>query len=147
MSGQYCSRRLCVNSNRAKKCSDGENIVIFESFEASPSSEDVLTAEDALRWDFPGRAAEISLDEFLNESFQRNLAAFLEQASVESLERFAARSVKAQTSVIEARDTANPALITQMLMPLLEAIGSSIDVPRLQKRVRDDVNIDNADFP
>lgn len=49
--------------------------------------------------------------------------------------------------VIEARDTANPALITQMLMPLLEAIGSSADVARLEKRVRDDVNIENAEFP
>ena len=71
---------------------------------------------------------------------------FLEQADVESLKRFAARSVKAKTSIIEARDTVNPALITQMLMPLLEAIESSIDVPRLEKRVRNDVNIENAEF-
>lgn len=123
------------------------NTVIFESYEVSPSSEDVLAAENALRWNFPGRAAEISLDEFLNESFQKHLASFLEQASMEPLVRFAAHSVKAKVSVIETRDTINPALITQMLMPLLEAIGSPVDVPRLEKRVRDDVNIDNAELP
>jgi Protein of unknown function (DUF3638) len=64
-----------------------------------------------------------------------------------SLKRFQARSAKAKVSVIEVRDTTDPALVTQMLMPLLEAVGSSIEVPRLRKRVRDDVNIQNAEFP
>ena len=121
--------------------------VIFEAFEASPSSADVLAAENALQWDFPGRAAEIPLDEFFKESFQESLATFLEQASMESVNRFEARSAKAKASVIETRDTTDPALVTQMLMPLLEALGSSIDVPRLRKRVRDDVNIQNAELP
>jgi len=66
---------------------------------------------------------------------------------MESLERFRARSSKAKTSVVEARDTTDPAIVTQMLMPLLEAVGSSIDVPRLRKRVRDDVNIQDAKSP
>ena len=116
-------------------------------FEASPSSAHVLAAANALQWDFPGRAAEISFDEFLNESFQESLATLLEQASVESLKRFEAHTVKAKTSVVETRDTTDPALVTQMLMPLLEAIGSSVDVPRLRKRVRDDINIRNAERP
>ncbi|MAD87212.1 MAG: hypothetical protein CL912_29995 [Deltaproteobacteria bacterium] len=60
---------------------------------------------------------------------------------MESLKRFEARSAKANMSVIEARDTTDPALVTQMLMPLLEAVGSPVNVPRLRKRVRDDVNI------
>ena len=66
---------------------------------------------------------------------------------MESLKRFEARSAKAKASVIEARDTTDPALVTQMLMPLLEAVGSSVDVPRFRKRVRDDVNIQDAEFP
>ncbi|KAF8867182.1 hypothetical protein BDZ45DRAFT_609382 [Acephala macrosclerotiorum] len=126
---------------------DRVDTVIFEAFEASPSSEDVLAAENALQWDFPGRAVEIPFDEFLKESFQESLATFLEQASMESLRRFEARSAKAKVSVIEARGTTDPALVTQMLMPLLEAVGSSVDVPRIRKRVRDDVNIQNAELP
>jgi Protein of unknown function (DUF3638) len=66
---------------------------------------------------------------------------------MESLNRFEARSTKAKTSIIEARDTTDPALVTQMLMPLLEAVGSAVDVPRLRKRVRDDVNIQKAELP
>ena len=34
-----------------------------------------------------------------------------------------------------------------MLIPLLEGVGSSVEVPRLRKRVRDDVNIQNAESP
>lgn len=49
------------------------------------------------------------------------LATFIEQAGAESLERFQAHSRKAKVSVAEVRDTADPALITQVLSPLLEA--------------------------
>jgi Protein of unknown function (DUF3638) len=87
------------------------------------------------------------LNEFLQESFGESLATFLEQASMESLERFKAHSIKAKASVIEARDTTDPALITQMLMPLLEAVGSFVDVPRIRKRVRDDCNIHDSELP
>ncbi|KAM3084368.1 hypothetical protein ACMFMG_001526 [Clarireedia jacksonii] len=126
---------------------DGRDTVIFEAFEASPSAEKVLAAENSLQWDFPGRAAQIPMEEFLKEPFRESLATFLEQASIESLSRFQAYSFKAEESVIESRDTTDPALITQMLLPLLEAVGSSVDVPRLRKRVRDDINIQNAEYP
>ncbi|TGO44474.1 hypothetical protein BCON_0512g00030 [Botryotinia convoluta] len=126
---------------------DNKDTVIFEVFEASPSSEHVLATQNALQWVFPGRAVSIPFDEFLKESFQDSLASFIEQASTESLSRFVARSDKAEVSVVEARGTTDPALIVQMLMPLLEAIGSSVEVPRLRKRVRDDVNFNNTEFP
>jgi hypothetical protein len=61
-----------------------------------PSSEYVLAAENALQWDFPGRAVEIAFDEFLKESFRESLVTFLEQASMESLKRFEAHSAKAK---------------------------------------------------
>lgn len=76
-----------------------------------------------------------------------SLATFIEQAGAESLERFQAHSRKAKVSVAEVRDTADPALITQVLLPLLEAIGSSVDVPKLRKRVRDDVSFHKALLP
>ncbi|RYP56983.1 hypothetical protein DL769_009768 [Monosporascus sp. CRB-8-3] len=154
LSGQTLNQLLILHvaeQNAAilirRHVSDRLDTVIVEAFEASPTSEDVLAAGNALLWDFPGRAAEIPSDEFLTEAFQQSLAAFLEQASMESLERFEARSVKANFSVIEARNTTHPALITQMLMPLLEALGACASVPRLRKRVRDDVNIQNAELP
>lgn len=63
------------------------------------------------------------------------------------MKRFAARSDKAKASVIEPRDTADPAIVTQLLMPVLEAIGYSVDATKIRKRVRDDVNMQTAEFP
>lgn len=68
---------------------------------------------------------------------------------MEPLKLFQPHIVKAQISVVESRDTCSPALVTHLLIPLLESIGCSgdKDAPRLRKRVRDDVNIDVAELP
>ncbi|KAK3947939.1 hypothetical protein QBC32DRAFT_382607 [Pseudoneurospora amorphoporcata] len=121
--------------------------VIFEAFEASPSLEAVLGAKNALLCDFPGRAAQIPASEFQNDSFRTSLALFLEKASIETLNGLNARAVKKQTAVIETRDTADCALVSQMLMSLLIAIGGPVSTLRFRKRVRDDVNFDNAKKP
>ena len=127
--------------------SNGQQYVIFEAFEASAVSEEVLAAPQALQWDFPGRSARIPLADFADEQFQESLAVFLEQASMESLHNLQAQTQKANVSVIEERDTTDPALITQMLLPLLEAMGNTFQSPTLRKRVRDDVNFGDADIP
>ncbi|KAI1370598.1 hypothetical protein F4677DRAFT_437927 [Hypoxylon crocopeplum] len=126
---------------------NGQDRVIFESFEASAISEKVLAAGHALQWDFPGRSAQLPLSDFADESFQECLASFLEQASMESLYSLRASAQKANVTVIESRDTTDPALITQMLIPLLEAMGDHFQAPILRKRVRDDVNITEGDLP
>ncbi|KAI0444448.1 hypothetical protein F4803DRAFT_249140 [Xylaria telfairii] len=131
---------------RRDKTEDGE-FVVFESFEASAISCKVLAAGHAMRWDFPGRSARIRLDDFSEDSFQECLSTFLEQASLESLYYLQASARKAGVTVGEIRDTTDPALITQMLMSLLEAVGSHYQAPVLRKRIRDDVNLTGTDLP
>jgi hypothetical protein len=92
-----------------------------------------------LQWDFPGCAVTIPITTFNDSSFQHQLATFLEKASTESIKRFAARANKAGTFAIESRDTVDPALITQLLMTILEANGTRVFPPLLKKRVRDEV--------
>jgi hypothetical protein len=77
------------------------------------------------------------------------VAEFLEKGSIESLKDFQAHTTKAQTSIAESRDTASPALVTHLLIPLIEAIGSpaNANIPRLRKRMRDDVNLEAVEFP
>ncbi|MCJ1350906.1 MAG: hypothetical protein MMC33_000887 [Icmadophila ericetorum] len=116
----------------------GEGI-LFEAFEASLLRADVLASDHALQRDFPGCAVVIPVSQFDDASLQDNLAAFLEQASTESIKKFAAQARKAGSSVYESRDTADPALITQMLMTLLEANGRRTFPVLLSKRIRDDV--------
>ena len=108
----------------------------------------VLATENALQWDFPGSSVAIPYSEFVTVSFQDSLAAFLEQASTESIKRFAARTNKAGSSAFESRDTVDPSLITQMFMTLLEANGKRVFPPLLRKRVRDEVSwTDGAEKP
>ncbi|KAI0849370.1 hypothetical protein F5Y00DRAFT_261507 [Daldinia vernicosa] len=126
---------------------NGEHYVVFEAFETSAVSEHVLAAGHALQWDFPGRSVRLPLSSFADEPFQECLATFLEQASMEPLYTLQASTQKANVSITEVRDTTDPALITQMLMPILEAMGSSYQTPMLRKRVRDDVNFQTADLP
>ncbi|KAI3400394.1 hypothetical protein diail_3411 [Diaporthe ilicicola] len=116
--------------------------VIFEAFEASPSSEEVLESENALIQSFPGCACALPESTFYHDDFQASLADFLEKASMETLNRLAAHTRKAGVEISEVRDTTNPAMITQLLLPLLEALGSPVQVDKFQKRVRDDVNIE-----
>ncbi|KAH7021746.1 hypothetical protein B0J12DRAFT_773782 [Macrophomina phaseolina] len=113
--------------------------VYSDPFEASPRSEDVLAAKSALQWDFPGVAVAVPYATFADASFQDSLTAFLEQCSTESIKRFAAHTAKAGSSAIETRDTVDPAMISQMLMTLLEVHGRRVFPPLLRKRVRDDV--------
>lgn len=61
---------------------------------------------------------------------------------METLNRLMAKTKKAGVEITEARDTTDPALITQLLMPLLESLGEGLQVEKFQKRVRDDVNIE-----
>ncbi|KAL3481036.1 hypothetical protein BJX99DRAFT_254014 [Aspergillus californicus] len=121
--------------------------VRFECFEVSPSASSVLACTGALTCHYPGNAAMIPMDVFNSTSFQKSLVGFLEQASGEVIEAFAARARKAGTEVIERRDTAAPSMITQLLMVFLEAHGSPSTPPRIRKRVRDDVCWSNAYLP
>ncbi|KKP05492.1 hypothetical protein THAR02_02384 [Trichoderma harzianum] len=127
--------------------SHDEQFVVVESFETSPTTESVLAADNALEWDFPGRAVRLSLGEFNDEKLQKNLSVFLERASMEAIHDLKAKANKANVSVAEIRDTSDPALIAEMLMSILEAIGEFAHVPKLRKRVRDDVNFVTGSLP
>lgn len=113
-------------------------------FEASPRSKDVLAAEAALQWQFPGSAVAIPYDVFADDTFLQTFADFLEQSSGECFDEFAAHTKKAGTETVETRDPADPGLLSQMFMTLLEAYGRRVFPPVLRKRVRDDVCWDNG---
>lgn len=123
------------------------NRVIFEAFEVSARSADVLKSKDALQWDFPTSAAAIPSVVFEDRAFQRRLANFLERPSAESIKEFGAFSKKARSNVYEPRDTTDPALITSLLIRLLEGIGEQLDVTPIRKRVREEVRWKDSVLP
>lgn len=117
--------------------------VVIEAFEVSAKNEDVLAAGALVRA-FPGRAIAMNSQDFFENTFQTEFATFLERASSESIDAFASHSKKVNTAVSEIRDTVNPALIIQMLMSILEALGTCVSVSLTIKRMKDEVSWSNA---
>ena len=113
--------------------------VLFEAYETAAKSAKVLESVNTLQWDFPGSSISIPQSKFSDPGFEDELSIFLEQASVETIEEFAARYTKAFHSGFESRDTVNPCLITEMLTTLLEANGQREYPVLTRKHVRDDV--------
>lgn len=112
---------------------------VAETFEASPRAADVLAAQGALEWDFPSRAVVIPPVAFESSSFQDSLAEFLEKASLGPVKQYAAIALKAGSQAYESRDTTSPAIIGQLLMAILEAVGRKHETILTRKRVRDEV--------
>ena len=110
-----------------------------ESFETSAPAAHVLSARDALQWDFPSQAVKVPVPAFSDTNFLASLSEFLEQASIEPVRQFAAKSLKAGSNAYESRDTPSPAVVGQLLVAVLEANGRKTSVECSRKRVHDDV--------
>lgn len=76
-----------------------------------------------------------------------SFAAFIEKASIETVDEFVPKTRKAGAAVSEFRDKVDPAIITQFLMTLLETNGTAVYPPLLRKRIKDDVCWDDAELP
>ncbi|KAL8366658.1 hypothetical protein RB595_010496 [Gaeumannomyces hyphopodioides] len=127
---------------------NGKEDIVIEAFEASPTTAAVLATPRVLEWAFPGRSCRLAPDDFHEPCFQQCLANFLEQASMESLRTLEAQATKSGQSISEDRDTTDPALVTEALMSIFEAVGEARQPPRLLwKHVRDDVNMQNSNQP
>lgn len=116
-----------------------KNGYVVETFEASPRSADVLAAAGALEWDFPSRAVVIPSTTFEDVSFQDSLADYLEKASLEPVKQYAATTLKAGSNAYESRDTTFPAIVGQLLITILEAVGCKHAPTLTRKRFRDEV--------
>ncbi|GKU02701.1 hypothetical protein FLAG1_04886 [Fusarium langsethiae] len=143
----YASSQNCALYIRRSKDPVLGASVVFEAFESSARNEDILATDNALQWDFPGCAVAVPLDTFRENGFVSHLANFLDNASRETLSEFSAHALKAGTSMPEYRNASEPALISSMLMGILQQNGRRLAPTLLQKMVRDDVLWKNADRP
>ncbi|KAG8953382.1 hypothetical protein FRC03_011783 [Tulasnella sp. 419] len=112
--------------------------VIFESFEVSATNAAVIGAKGRLRRSFPDPAIQIPLHVFEDPNFQNELARFLAAMHVDVLGS-APVTVKAGNKNVEIRDTPHPRYITQLLTEILRGMGDAAEVPRIKKRIADDV--------
>ncbi|KAG2744148.1 hypothetical protein P692DRAFT_20809618 [Suillus brevipes Sb2] len=101
---------------------------IFESFEVSPPAPAVMAAKGKLLCSYPGPAISVSNSIVDNPTFPPELANFLSHMSYDALD----------PSVLQG-ETAHPRYITQLLTNILCAFGEPADIPRIRKRIGDDV--------
>ncbi|KAG1739525.1 hypothetical protein EDB19DRAFT_2025088 [Suillus lakei] len=123
-----------------------ESETIFESFEISPDPAAVMGAKGKLICSYPGPAITISNIIVDDATFPAELANFLVCMDRDVLDA-AATTRKAGSIVPEERDTTHPRYITELLTGILRGLGSIADVPRIRKRIGDDVLWNSAKLP
>lgn len=121
--------------------------MVFESFEVSPRSADVIGSKGRLLCSYPGPAIAVDLHKVKDATFLQEFASFLEKMNRDVLEDAMPKSSKAGSEVVEERETADPKFITEMLTGILRAIGDPADIERIQKRIADDVLWENVKLP
>ncbi|KAG6830941.1 hypothetical protein H0H92_013869 [Tricholoma furcatifolium] len=96
---------------------------------------------------FPGPALEMA-DMPSSPAFLKELANFLSEIDVTNVGS-APSTTKAGSTVFEVRDTSDPHYVTQLLTSILHGSPGSkpADVPRIEKRVRNDVLWDRTYAP
>ncbi|KAG2137491.1 hypothetical protein DEU56DRAFT_946063 [Suillus clintonianus] len=119
---------------------------IFESFEVSPDPTAVMGATGKLICSYPGPAITVPDVNIDKSTFSAELANFLVCMDQDVLDA-APTTKKAKSIVFEERDTTHPRYITELLTGILRGLGSIADVPRIRKRIGDDVLWDSAELP
>ncbi|KAI0071844.1 hypothetical protein K474DRAFT_1668514 [Panus rudis PR-1116 ss-1] len=116
-----------------------EQRMLFEIFEVSPSNEAVYGTAGKLIRTFPGAAVEIPINIANDRVFLNELSSFVCQMDVDQLDS-SAKTFKADSTVVEARDTVDPKYISQLLVGILRGIGKQAEGVRyIKKRTAEEV--------
>ncbi|THU82236.1 hypothetical protein K435DRAFT_844470 [Dendrothele bispora CBS 962.96] len=121
------------------------NEVIYEAYEVRPSNKAVMSVPGKLSCSYPGPAISIPLEHFANPYFLHELSSFLVQMDSDKLESVLATTKKAGSEMVEERD--HPRYITSLLTGILHGIGKPAQIPRICKRIADEVLGDDTGSP
>ena len=124
-----------------------KELIVFECFEASPLDSAVMGCKGRLLRTFPAQARTIRISTFDDPHFRIELATALSKLDMEVISEMMPQSQKAGSKMAEIRDTANPGLISDMLMAILASVGEPAHAQQISKRTRDDVLWSNALLP
>ena len=106
-----------------------------------------MAAQGKLLCSYPGPAIEVPNYIFDNKNFISELANFLVHMNDDIIPDAAATTRKAQSTVLETRDTTDPRYIAELLTGILRGVGRPADVVRISKRIGDDVVWNNSKLP
>ncbi|KAK3326775.1 hypothetical protein B0H66DRAFT_551657 [Apodospora peruviana] len=114
---------------------EGGKQYLYEAFELLAPDSTVVTTVSSLQRQFPSASVLVPTTHAGNPRFQKTLASTIAQ-----LDEFmdVAGQEKGRAPEID-RDTADPRLVTSMIMSMLLALGSKSELPAISKRCREEV--------
>ncbi|KAL3478444.1 hypothetical protein BJX99DRAFT_256564 [Aspergillus californicus] len=121
--------------------------LVIDAFEVSPRSEPVVSALGSLHRRFPGSSVTVPAEKADDPAFCAWLADSLSRLYTEEVEEMIPKTAKAETSVIEERDTVHPGMVTEWLITQLLTFGEYNTSPTFDKHVRDEVNWRDSRLP
>ena len=124
-----------------------QNELIFEEFELSPQNKAVVGTKGRLTRTFPGLAVSVDAHLLDERDFTEMIASTLATMCRQEAPGMQPQSKKAQALHDEHRDTASPAMVSELLFGLLRGIGKSTTVSAVSKHTRDEVLYYNAEAP
>ncbi|KAJ6257020.1 hypothetical protein Dda_7903 [Drechslerella dactyloides] len=127
---------------------DEEQILQFEVFEVSPVPEAVVNCQGRLKCTYPGPATLIQWKDACNPAFLTELISFLHHMSFHEFStETLATSRKGGNDLSETRSVADPKYIVELFTGMMRGIGCEIQIDRITKSIRDEVNWSKANLP
>ncbi|CAE6503446.1 unnamed protein product [Rhizoctonia solani] len=117
---------------------------IFEAFEVQARTSDVMSVPGKIVRQFPGPAVQISNTIFCDSDFSEEVANIITRMDTEIFDEARPKSRKGGNEVDESRDSINPNYFIQFFFGLLRGMGTTVDPPRVVKRLGDEVLWKNA---
>jgi hypothetical protein len=113
--------------------------VSFEAFELSPTNEAAMSSKGRLVRTFPALASEISVDDAKKPELIQSLARTISKLSSQTARGMQPQVQKNGKKLSEERDTTNPAMVTDYLMSLIAAHGTTTKACGITKNTREEV--------
>lgn len=135
------------SQNAAVLATRKQDELVFEAFELSPVSSEILSARGRLVRSFPGSSIAVNTTVHQCSALMPVIANTLSTMGIEAVPSMQPLSHKSGKKHGEHRDTTNPALVTELFMGFLRGFGRPIRLSTISKNTRDEVLWNAAEAP
>ncbi|KAK4204643.1 hypothetical protein QBC40DRAFT_345375 [Triangularia verruculosa] len=123
------------------------NTILAQGFELLSKNCSVMSSKGRLIRQFPDAAAEFPHALSQNQQFTTEVARVISHLTKVPMATVRPKTRKANSDHDESRDTVSPALVTGMLVAVLQGLGKAVEPATISKRMREQVNWDNTKNP
>ncbi|KDN34293.1 hypothetical protein RSAG8_12618, partial [Rhizoctonia solani AG-8 WAC10335] len=124
-----------------------DNNTIFEAFEAQAQIKDVMSVPGKISRLFPGPAVNVPNSVANDNDFVEEVARILAEMNTKVLDQARPGAERTSGNLNESHDSINPNYFVQYFLGFLRGVGTTIDPPRIAKRLADEVLSMNTGKP